>query len=269
MQPRTGRRRSIEAGAFVALMLAAASPAVAEPLTVKQISQALVKATPGNPPDFSHAELIGLDLSGLDFKGAKLTGADLLGANLSDANLAGTDLSGAKLDRVTITRTNFAGADLSGASLFDIAAYSTTEFPRPAESPIFAGADLSGTNIQARLTGVNMRGADLSDARLGLRREQLKSPIWHDLSGCDLTGAKLRNTDLHGVHLQFTKLVGADLTGANLHVADLSHADLTGADLTGADLSGADLDGTIMRDVKGLSATKGLNDAKNRDKAVY
>jgi uncharacterized protein YjbI with pentapeptide repeats len=125
---------------------------------------------------------------------------------------------------VTITRTNFTGADLSGASLFDIAAYSTTEFPRPDESPNFEGADLSGINIQARLTGVNMRGADLSDARLGVRREQLKSPIWHDLSGCDLTGA---------------------------------------------DLSGADLDGAILRDVKGLSETNGLGDAKNQDKAIY
>src|SRR5690349_9927317 len=141
MRRRTGRRRSIDAGTMVALLVIATQPAAAEPpavkLTVKQVSQALVKATPGNPPDFSHAELIGLDLSDLDFKGAKLVGADLLGANLSRANLTGADLSGAKLDRVTITRTNFTGADLSGASLFDIAAYSTTEFPRAEESPNF------------------------------------------------------------------------------------------------------------------------------------
>jgi hypothetical protein len=81
-------------GAVAALTLAAILPAAPEPLTVKQVSQALVKATPGNPPDFSHAELIGLDLSDLDFKGAKLSGADLLGANLSRSNLAGADLSG-------------------------------------------------------------------------------------------------------------------------------------------------------------------------------
>jgi uncharacterized protein YjbI with pentapeptide repeats len=50
--------------------------------------------------------------------------------------------------------------------------------------------------------------------------------------------------------------------------ADLSHADLTGADLSHADLSNADLDGAILMDVRGLDTVAGLDQARNRAKAI-
>jgi hypothetical protein len=50
-------------------------------------------------------------------------------------------------------------------------------------------------------------------------------------------------------------------------LGDLTHADLTGANVAGADFTGADLDGTIMR-VEGLKEVKGLEHARNWDKAV-
>jgi uncharacterized protein YjbI with pentapeptide repeats len=59
------------------------------------------------------------------------------------------------------------------------------------------------------------------------------------------------------------------LTGANLFRATLSGADLTGADVAGADFTEADLDGTILKNVKGLGAAKGMDKATNRDRAVY
>jgi uncharacterized protein YjbI with pentapeptide repeats len=44
---------------------------------------------------------------------------------------------------------------------------------------------------------------------------------------------------------------------------------LTGANLTGAELTGADLDGAILKGVVGLDQAKGLDAAKNREKAIY
>ena len=252
----------------VAGSAAAPQPAAAGPLTLKQVSEALAKAAPGRPPDLAHQDLGDLDLSDLDFKHANLAGANLYGANLSRANLSGTDLSGAVLDHATITRTNFSNAKLANASLFDIAAFSSLE-PAFAEAPNFAGADLSGTTIVARLTGTDLHGANLTRARLGAPRDQLLTPFANDFSSCNLSGAKLTGADIHGMHLAFARFVGADLSGANLSRTDLAHADLTGANLTGADLTGADLDGTILRQVKGLSDAKGLDHARHRDKAVY
>jgi uncharacterized protein YjbI with pentapeptide repeats len=102
---------------------------------------------------------------------------------------------------------------------------------------------------------------------MGTHRDQLKTPLWTDLSGCNLADANLTDADLHGVHLAFANLTNANLAGANLASSDLTHADLTGANVAGADLTGADLDGTILR-VEGLSEVKGLEHARNWGGAV-
>ncbi len=183
---------------LIATAVASASGAGAAKLTVRQVSGILVKAAPGRPPDFSHDDLSFLDLSDLDFKQAKFVGADLYGANLSDDNLSGADLSEANLDHAVITRTNFVGANLTNASLYDTAAYSTLE-PSSSEAPNFAGANLSGARVMARLTGVDMHGANLARVQMGVRRDQLKTLLWTDLSGCNLANANLTDADLHGV----------------------------------------------------------------------
>ena len=48
----------------LALALGLSWDAAAQPMSVKEIAQILVKAAPGSAPDFSQANLAGLDLSG-------------------------------------------------------------------------------------------------------------------------------------------------------------------------------------------------------------
>ncbi|MBS0269673.1 MAG: pentapeptide repeat-containing protein [Proteobacteria bacterium] len=61
----------------------------------------------------------------------------------------------------------------------------------------------------------------------------------------------------------------ANLTGAILSEADLSNANLSGAELAGADFTGANVYGTIFTDAKNVLEAKGLDRARNRDKAIF
>ncbi|MDN4474673.1 pentapeptide repeat-containing protein [Demequina sp. SYSU T00192] len=81
---------------------------------------------------------------------------------------------------------------------------------------------------EAQLSGLDLAGADLSDAVLA----------GAELKGTDLAGADLSEADLSGADLS-----GADLSGASLAEADLSGADLSGTVLTGADLTAVEADG--------------------------
>ena len=67
--------------------------------TIRQITQALHKAAPGERLDYSNHDLTYLDFSGIDFKAAIFKGSDLYGADFTGANLKGSDLSGTRLDR--------------------------------------------------------------------------------------------------------------------------------------------------------------------------
>ena len=70
---------------FTLLIAVAFAPAVSGArLTVRQVSEVLMKTAPGHPPDFSHEDLSFLDLSDLDFKQAKLIGANLYGHPIKD-----------------------------------------------------------------------------------------------------------------------------------------------------------------------------------------
>jgi uncharacterized protein YjbI with pentapeptide repeats len=122
--------------------------------------------------------------------------------------------------------------------------------------------------VLARLNGVDMHGADLTGVHMGMPRDQLKTPIWNDLSGCNLSNANLTDADLRQVRFAFANLTYANLSGANLDSSDLTGADLTGANVAGAHLTGVDLNGTLIRHVKGLHETTGLDHARNRDKVI-
>src|SRR5579883_1831076 len=256
-------RRPVFAALVAVALLSPRGGADAADFTVEQVSEMLASATPERPADLSRADLGFLDLSDLDFKRAKLAGANLYGVDLSRSDLSGADLSGADLDHAVITATNF-----SNANLYDIAAYSRLE-PSSAEAPSFAGADLSGAELLARLTDVDLHGANLSGLRIGFSAGLPRTPLRNDLSGCNLAGAKLAGADLHEVRLSFSKLEDADLSGANLVGADLTQVDLTGANLAGANLANADLDGAVLRRVRGLEQARGLDLARNRERAVY
>jgi uncharacterized protein YjbI with pentapeptide repeats len=79
-------------------------------------------------------------------------------------------------------------------------------------------------------------------------------------SGADLRGADLSLANLRGADLSLANLRGADLRGADLRGANLSEANLRGADLRGANLSEADLRGAELNCAKfyGRGGTKPL-----------
>ena len=196
-------RRPRKSIAALVLLLASSltlGPANASDLTLRQVVETLFKAPPASQPDFTGKDLSSLDLSGLDFKQARLTGANLLGADLTDANLAKADLRGAKLDRTRLARANFSSANLAGASFFH--AVGTLDFEaHSTNAPNFSGANLSGARIMARLSRVDLRDANLADARLGPPEpgNELKTPQQTDLAGALLMRANLRNADLSRV----------------------------------------------------------------------
>jgi uncharacterized protein YjbI with pentapeptide repeats len=82
-----------------------------------------------------------------------------------------------------------------------------------------------------------------------------KAGIQLQLRGADLTGARLQGADLRSADLQGADLIAANLSGADLRQADLRNADLKAADLRkanlrGADLRGADLIGADLREAQ-------------------
>ena len=267
MEFQAARRALVAAGLVAAALLG--TGAVAADMTVRQVTEALVKATAEAPADFSGKNLAGLDLSDLDFHGANLAGADLSATDLSDADFSRSNLAGARLDRAVVIHTNFAGANLSHASLTFLAT-STGREVRDGEGPNFTGADLSEARIFARLSRSDLHGARLVNARLGadIRTPQTMILFRTELSGCNLAGADLAGADLSGTLLSFADLTGAALTGTDLERADLSHANFTQADLTAAILTRADLDEAILRDVRGLERSIGLDAARNRDRTI-
>jgi uncharacterized protein YjbI with pentapeptide repeats len=252
----------------LALVLFGIGGAAAADLTVREVTEALMRADPLHPADFSHRDLSRLDLSGLDFTGANLEGADLYGADLTEAKFTGSRLIGARLDLAVVIRTSFAGADLSRARLVRLAASSTLE-PRPDEAPSFAGANLSGATIFARLARADMHGARLEAAILGgdERTPHTMNLTRADLAGCNLANADLAGANLAGASLRFANLAGANLARADLRRSDLSQADLSRANLAGAALAGADLDEARLAGAVGLDSTIGLAEARNLGRA--
>jgi uncharacterized protein YjbI with pentapeptide repeats len=238
-------------------------------LSVRDLTQRLYQADPGKPIDISFHDLRNLDLSGLDFKGAKMQGSNLFGADLRGADLSNADLRDAHLDRVIIIGARFDAANLAGASMLRPSAFSSMTAQRT-EAVSFAGADMHGARIFARLNGANLSKANLSGATFApFGRTGFIEHIWRtELQGADMSETDLAGADLTHALLAFADLRGAKLKGAILKKADLSRADLTGADLTGADLSEADLDGAILVDVRGLDTVQGLASALNVEKMI-
>ena len=104
-----------------------------------------------------------------------------------------------------------------------------------------------------RMTGLDLRGADLSRANLrntDFLEARLDGArlIDADLNYADLSRTRLGGADLRGAVLTGATLQSAVLAGANLAAADLSYVNLTGADLTEARLDGAILDRAIWTD---------------------
>jgi uncharacterized protein YjbI with pentapeptide repeats len=230
----------------------------------------LASATGDNPPDLSKADLSGLDLSGIDFKRANLTGARLVGtklvganlftADLTDAVLTDADLAKANLDGSVLRRANFQRANLEDASLFATIV----------ESADLSNANLAGARIIGYLRGAKLAGANLRRANAGADPgNQSMGVMRATFVGADLTGADLSDANLFKADLSHANLANAKLARTNLMNADLIQTDLTRADLTGAKLAKANIDEAIFTNAVGVDRIQGLDQARNREKAIF
>jgi len=192
----------------------------------------------------ARADLSGLDLSGVDFRRADLTASRLVGTNLSRAAMFGTSLdnvvaTGANFDGAVLDVAVLRGADLRRATLRDASLYATILI-----GAVLDSADLTGARIIAAMSDASLRGATLTRARLGA--DPGNQPMG------------VMRTDLEG----------ADLTGADLRGADLRKVNFTRANLAGADVTDADLAGAVMRAVVGRDRIRGLDRARNVERAI-
>ena len=126
----------------------------------------------------------------------------------------------------------------------------------PGSSATCRGATL----IDANLAKANI-GADPGNQSMGVMRAQFVSA---DLTGADFTDANLFKADF-----SFASLRKAKLVNANLQNADLASTDFTGADVTGALFNKANVDGAIFIGIIGRDQMKGLDEARNVDKATF
>ena len=259
---RSGRRQALKL--LTALATAAAWPASATPMTVRQVIGLLHGS---HPADLAGKDLSRLDLADLDLSGANLAGANLFAADLTGARLMEANLAGANLDRATIIGADFSRADLSGVRMFLPAASSRLGENPASEAPRFRQANLAGAHLLAHLGNGDWTGANLTDAHFELGRTEFLAALRSDLSGCRMAGANLEGANLSGVRLAFADLRGANLTRAKLDGTDLAGVRFDGATLIGASLARADLHGASLRDVIGLDEATGLDSVRNLDLA--
>jgi uncharacterized protein YjbI with pentapeptide repeats len=230
----------------------------------------LARGTEDRPPDLTRADLSGLDLSGVDFKranltGARLAGTKLIGANLftcdlTDAVLADADLSKANLDGSVLRRADFQRANLEGASLFATII----------EAADLRNANLAGTRIIGYLRAAKLNGASLRHANAGADPgNQSMGVMRATFVGADLSGADLSDANLFKADLSHANLTNAKLVRTNLMNADLIQTDLTRADVTEARLARANIDEAIFHEAVGVDRIQGLDQARNREKAIF
>lgn len=200
--------------------------------------------------DLSGAILDGIDLANVKFEDAVLAGAKLIRSKLQGAQLQSTRFSveAQPGDGGTMERTDFTLADLTGAVFADLPAdgeLACDSLPERQPFPelvlrgaIMKTAKLPGfafsRNNEPDQSGIDLRGADLSDAVLV--NAEFAGWNFTELELESLRGADFRCADLKGASLS-----GMDLTGAQFQGADLTDADLQGATLIAADFGGAKL----------------------------
>lgn len=255
-------------GLILSLVYGAADAARAADMTARQVTELLFKSQRGGMIDLSKKDLTFLDLSGIDFKQASFEGADLHGVVFSDSNLTGANLKGARLNLSTLTRTNFTNANLEGASLLRVAFTASLE-PRPAETPLFKGANLKGARLHSRLDYTDFTEADLSGAHFGPEdpKNELLLTARPVMNGAIFTRAKMRDALVKNTKLRFARMDEADLTGVDFTGSDLTNVDFRGADLTGANFANAILYGARFNGAKGMDTVRGLDSAVDYDKA--
>lgn len=218
----------------------------------KKITQEEVDNILNNEPDcdLSNLDVGYLNFSGKDLTHCKMVNISFFGADLRGANLSGADLQRAYLNLARLEETNFTGANLSMATIFQ-PIFGNTNFHK---------ANLRGVRLIGTLGKVDMSGADVSDADLGLDvGNQPMGQMKFDSTGGNFENTNFENTNLNIASFKFANLRGANLKNTNLNRAELIQADLTGADLTGADLNDAEVNNAEFKDVVGLDKVKNWN----------
>jgi uncharacterized protein YjbI with pentapeptide repeats len=240
--------------------------------TAQQVTAIVFKTPVGQKPDFTGKYLTYLDLADIDFKSARLSGVDFYGTDFTGANLSGTDLTKTRLDRAVLIRANLSGADLTGATIFRPTVYHDDKITLT-DAPKFAAANLTRIRVQADFSGADFHGATMTAADFGPLEGRpgqgtMVTLASNVLKSCDFSGTKLRDANFSRAVLTFSRFTGADLRGVNFTRAELTKVDFSGADLTGADFTGADIYNANFKAAIGLDQAKGLDTAKNADKAV-
>ncbi|NIP30954.1 MAG: hypothetical protein GTN99_06435 [Candidatus Dadabacteria bacterium] len=109
-------------------------------------------------PDFSWANLPGMDFKNYNFENANLKLAFCKNCDFSGANLKNSNLYGANLEHANCTGSDFQGANLEGALFKDA---------------VLVDANLSQCNFRlANMEGSDLRGADLTGCKK-LKADQL------------------------------------------------------------------------------------------------
>ncbi len=140
------------------------------------------------------------NLSGLRLAGIDLHGALLECANLTDCALAEACFDGATLLGCQARQGDFRGASFVGARLESYKPLAGADTGDVRQRTVFAGADLRGADLsRARLTGIDLGGADLSEA-------------------C-LAGATLETVDLQGTVLRQAEAPHLLLRGNTAYLA--------------------------------------------------
>ncbi len=241
-------------------------------VSVREITQRLHRAAPGERVDFSNRDLTYLDLSGLNFKGARFSQSDFYGTDFTGADLRRSDLSNTRLDRATLIDTDLRFANLSGATLLRPSVYRDMS-NNLSDTPDFSGAQLVGTRIQANLSGARFRGADLTLSDLSPYEKRPGEALfvtryYNEFTSCDFSGAILHSANLNRVKFTFSQFNGADFKGANITEADFTKANLRGANLTGANVRLTNFESANLAGVVGLENARNFELVINLDKAV-
>jgi uncharacterized protein YjbI with pentapeptide repeats len=159
-----------------------------------------------------------------------------------------------------LRRANLHGANLEGASLFATII----------EKADLSGANLTKTRIIGYLRNANLAGAVLRDANIGADPgNQSMGVMRATFVGADLSGADFSGANLFKVDFSYANLAGAKLVNADMSNGDLVQTDFSKADVTGANFAKADINGANFRGVVGRAQAKGLDQARNRDKAIF
>ena len=118
-------------------------------------------------PDFSGADLSGMNLQKAKFENANMNGVDFTFADLTGADLSEAGLASSCFNKATLVSTNFSRASLCGA-IFRMA---------NAEYALFDSANLKRT----RFGLANLNGACLANADLRNAKFNEASLVWADL----------------------------------------------------------------------------------------